>query len=213
MTAAAKRSHRRRWVWIGLVAGTGIVLLGAGVWLRGRGVSAIRSPFPGEERIARAAWRFLVPASSRDAVNPVADTPEVREHALEHFADHCAICHANNGSGDTTMGRRTFPPAPDLRARRTQDLTDGELFYAIEQGIPWTAMPAWTTGTDDGARESWELVRFIRHLPAITPEELTRMEALNPRSPAQENRDKEIDEFLRGGTGAVSPEPNRNRRP
>lgn len=55
-----------------------------------------------------------------------------------------------------------------MRAARSQQLTDGELFYAIEQGIPFTAMPAWTIASAEGERQSWELVRFIRHLPTLT---------------------------------------------
>jgi hypothetical protein len=85
-----------------------------------------------------------------------------------------------------------------LRARPTQALTDGELFYAIEQGIPWTAMPGWTTGTTDGERESWALVHFIRHLPSITSDELLEMERLNPRPPVNEDRERAIDDFLNG---------------
>ena len=73
------------------------------------------------------------------------------------------------------------------------------LFYAIEQGVPLTGMPAWSTGTANGERESWELVAFIRHLPQITPEELTEMEALNPRSEADLERERQIDDFLSGG--------------
>ena len=38
----------------------------------------------------------------------------------------------------------------------------------IERGVPLTGMPAWSTGTADGARSSWELVAFIRHLPKLT---------------------------------------------
>ena len=82
------------------------------------------------------------------------------------------------------IGRRIFPPSPDMRAASTQSLTDGELFYAIEHGIPWTGMPAWETGTPEGEQDSWKLVRFIRHLPSLTPAELTQMEKLNPKSPA-----------------------------
>ena len=180
-----------------------LVVLAALFFVRGSGISTRRTPFIGEERLARAGWRFLVPRDVRDAVNPVADTPEVRRVALEHFADHCAICHANNGSGDTIIGRRTYPAAPDMRARRTQDLTDGELFYAIEQGIPWTAMPGWSTGTPEGERDSWVLVRFIRRLRDLTPAELEEMEKLNPKSPAEIERDREIDEFLRGTASPV----------
>ena len=164
-----------------------VVVIAAGALVfRGKGVSARRQPFPGEERLARAGWRFMVPAGMRTAANPAPDTPETLTAALEHFADHCAICHGNDGSGRTTIGRSLYPPAPDLRDRRSQELTDGELFYAIEQGIPWTGMPAWGSESLNGQDESWKLVRFIRHLPKITPDELKRMEALNPRSPSDE---------------------------
>ena len=170
----------------------GIILVGLvmlGMLVRGSGISAKREPWPIEERVAEAAWRFLIPERVRDAVNPVEATPENLREALEHFADHCAVCHANDGSGDTMIGRRIFPPSPDMRAASTQSLTDGELFYAIEHGIPWTAMPAWETGTPEGEQESWKLVRFIRHLPSLTPAELTQMEKLNPKSPADLARD------------------------
>jgi mono/diheme cytochrome c family protein len=129
-----------------IAAGLTLLMIAGVIFVRGRGISNQRAPLPGEARFARAAWRFMIPADARNSVNPVPDTPEVLEHALAHFADHCAICHDNDGGGDTTIGRRIFPPAPDMRGTGTQELTDGELFYAIEQGIPWTAMPGWSTG-------------------------------------------------------------------
>lgn len=188
---------RRRLWWVLLLFGAGVIAVL--VFVRGMGISAIREPLPGEERIAKAAWRFLMPRDARSAGNPVANTPEALKAGLEHFADHCAVCHANDGSGDTVIGRRIYPPSPDLRGPRTQGLTDGELFYAIERGIPWTAMPAWSNGTPEGAESSWQLVRFIRHLPALTPEELSQMERFNPRSAADLERDRAVDEFLKGG--------------
>jgi len=184
----------------------GIVLVGVVVLVglvRGSGISAKREPWPMEERVAKSAWRFLIPRDVRAAANPIPATPESLREGLEHFADHCAVCHGNDGSGDTMIGRRTFPPAPDMRTARTQNLTDGELFYAIEHGIPWTAMPAWATWTPEGEQESWKLVRFIRHLSALTPAELTDMEKLNPKSATEQARDREIEEFLKGsGTPA-----------
>jgi len=177
-----------------------LAVLGLAWWLiAGRGIGANgRQPWPLEERTARAAWRMLVPAHVRDAINPAPATPDVLKSAREHFADHCAICHDNDGSGQTTIGARVYPPIPDLRVTRTQELTDGELFYAIEQGVPWTAMPGWRTGTPEGEQQSWALVRFVRHLPAITPDEIKEMEKLNPKPPPNPERDKEIEDFLKG---------------
>ena len=109
--------------------------------------------------------------------------PEAIAAGLEHFARYCTMCHANNGSGDDTpLGRGLFPKPPDLRADTTQDLSDGELLYIIINGVRFTGMPAFGTGTEDAAGErlAWQLVHFVRHLPRITPEEIAQMESLNP---------------------------------
>ena len=169
------------------------------VFLRGAGVAAVgRRPRRIETTIAAATWRFFVPTRVRAAANPVLPTADILKQARDHWADHCALCHDNNGSGQTSVGGRVYPPVPDLRSARLQGLTDGELFYAIEHGVPWTAMPGWTTGTPDGERQSWALVLFIRHLPAITPDELTEMAAINPRPPISAEQQRETDEFLKG---------------
>jgi len=174
-----------------------LVALFALVWAGG--VSAARrKPWPFEERVATATWRLLVPRNIRNARNPVAPTPDVLRRAREHWADHCALCHGNDGSGETTIGQRVYPRPLDLRAARAQALTDGELFFAIEEGIAWTAMPGWGTGTSEGEQETWALVAFVRHLPSITADELKEMDRLNPKAPVNSEREKEIDDFLKG---------------
>ena len=183
------------------------VVIALVVFERGSGIGAVgRYPPRVETSIARAAWRFFVPTHVRVAANPVLPADEVLKEARDHWADHCALCHDNDGSGQTSVGRRMYPPVPDLRSAQLQSLTDGELFYAIEQGVPWTAMPGWTTGTADGERQSWALVRFIRHLPAITADEVKAMEAINPRTPISPEEQRETDDFLK----APSP-PGRGR--
>jgi mono/diheme cytochrome c family protein len=191
----------KRLVWLAAGLGAGVAI--ALVLFKGAGIGARRDPLFLETSVARAAWRWLVPARIRDTANPVPASAETLKAGRDHFADHCAICHGNDGSGGTMVGRRVYPPSPDLRTARTQNLTDGELFYAIQQGIPWTAMPAWA-GDAEGERESWQLVRFIRHLPEITADELKEMETLNPSTPADRARDREIDDFLSGPPGGSS---------
>jgi len=94
-----------------------------------------------ESWAARQARAMALSAGARERANPVADSPKVLGDARAHWADHCAVCHANNGSGDTEMGKHMYPPAPDMRQAGTQDLTDGELFYIIQNGYPpdWDA--------------------------------------------------------------------------
>lgn len=180
------------------------VLLAAGLLLLRGGISARAEPSALEVRLARAVRGWAIPRAARALTNPIPASAEARAQGLAHFADHCAGCHGNDGSGRTAMGRGLYPRAPDLRAQATQRLTDGELFHIIEHGVRFTGMPAWGgPGTADG---SWHLVHFIRHLPSLTAEELARMEALNPRSPEEWEALEQEDAFLRGEAPAP-PEP------
>ncbi len=156
------------------------------------------APSAAEETLARAMRHLATPAAVRSRQNPVEPTEAVLEEGLEHFADHCALCHANDGSGDTAIGRNLYPPAPDMRLAGTQNLSDGELFSIIENGIRLTGMPAWGTGTTEGESATWGLVHFIRRLPDLTAEEITRMEGLNPKTPEQFREEEEIRRFLAG---------------
>ena len=98
---------------------------------RANGFSARAEPSEIERWVARQARAMAAPAGSRDRTNPIGDSPEVLADARAHWAGHCAVCHANNGSGDTEMGKHVYPRAPDMRQEGTQNLTDGVLFYII----------------------------------------------------------------------------------
>src|ERR1700735_3551649 len=110
-----------------------IALAAGGVFtMNARGFSARERPSSLERWMARRARSMAAPAGARERTNPVPDSPEVEAEARAHWADHCAGCHANNGSGDTEMGKHMYPPAPDMRLSETQQMTDGELFFIIQ---------------------------------------------------------------------------------
>lgn len=178
--------------------------LGAYMIVR-RGLSTRVTPTAVEEMLALSMRYLATPSSVRGRLNPVVLTDAVRTEGLEHFADHCATCHANDGSGNTELGRGFYPPVPDMRAPRTQKLSDGELFSIIENGIRLTGMPAWGTDTPDGGVASWALVHFIRRLPSLTAGDIARMEGLNPKTASEFREEEEARRFL-AGDGAV-PEP------
>ena len=192
----------------------GIVIVAAVVVLIGwvrlqRGFSARAEPSAIERAIALTMRRASVPAAARKARNPFTSTPEILAEARTHFADHCASCHANNGSGDTELGRSLYPRAPDMRTAGTQSLTDGELYWIIHHGIRLSGMPAW--GDADHDDDSWKLVAFIRHLPSLTAEEESEMEALNPKSRAELEEDENDRRFL-AGEDEPAPQPPASKR-
>ena len=183
----------------GVILG-GVVFVAAGfVYLRATGLSTRAEAGRLETSIARGARRFAIPFDARARANPIPESADALADGMAHYADHCANCHANDGSGDTEMGRGLFPKAPDMRLAGTQELSDGELFYIIEHGIRFTGMPGWSTGTAAGEESTWQLVHFLRRLPRLTAEELEAMKQRNPRSPEEIRLEIEEERFLNEG--------------
>ena len=133
-----------RKLWFFLIA---VVIVAAGlaaliVPFLEHGVSARDNPTAIETFIARKARHWAVPEKARSLKNPLTPTEEMVAHGRAHWADHCATCHANNGSGENMIGKNLYPKAPDMRRDETQSLSDGELYYIIRNGIRLTGMPA-----------------------------------------------------------------------
>jgi mono/diheme cytochrome c family protein len=191
---------RAAWFFLGALSVILVqVLVGGIVLTRAHGWSAREEPTAPERWIARRTRSMAVPDSAKALTNPTPDSAEVLADARAHWADHCATCHANNGSGNAEMGKHLYPPAPDMRAADTQHMTDGELFYIIQNGVRLTGMPAWGNGSEHDTQDSWKLVRFIRHLPKLSAEEERDMEQMNPKTLDELKEEQEEREFLNGG--------------
>ncbi len=196
-----------RWTKVGLLLVATVALGGVfAFWMVLRqGFSARDDPTALEAFFARRVRHLAVPRAARQTANPLKLDEELLSGARAHFADHCASCHGNDGRGQTTIGQRLYPRAPDMASPKTQSLSDGELFYIIKQGIRLTGMPAWGEDTPEDDRESWKLVRFIRHLPDITAAEIEEMKELNPRTRAEFEEEEAIRRFLEGGEAPQPP--------
>src|SRR5437879_8561061 len=169
-----------------------IVILAAAGWLATQilhgGLSARATPTRLETAVSRRVRHLAIPSGARETPNLLPSSAEVTREGMLHFADHCAICHGNDGSGDTLFGNGLYPKPPDLRRPATQGLSDGELYWIIENGVRFTGMPAFSAhvassagaqeidrsavtkeiarspgAQNDDAQSSWNLARFIRH--------------------------------------------------
>lgn len=191
-----------------LVAIGVLVAATALIYVMNTGVSARDTPGALETALALRARNLTIGWHAKNIKNPTQSNPDALTEGRHHFADHCATCHANDGSGNTDFGRGMFPKAPDMRLSRTQQLTDGELFYIIENGIRFTGMPAFGSGNASAESSTWPLVHFIRHLPKLTPEELAEMEQMNPAPPAEIERRLQEEQFLQGTDSAAPAMPS-----
>src|SRR5580700_11311039 len=188
----------KRWslILLLLVLAAGLAI-GAGVSMLHNGLSAHATPTAMEAMLARNARHLAIPANARNEHNPMTASDQTLREARAHFADHCASCHGNDGSGDTMYGKGLYPKPPDLRLTGTQKLSDGELFWIIENGVRFTGMPAF--GGGHGSQDdSWKLVLFIRHLPQLRDQERLDMEKMNPKGPDDRDEEKDEQDFLGG---------------
>src|SRR6266513_260631 len=200
----------------------GLVLLGLALAVAASvlhdGLSAKATPTRLEAFVARNARHLAIPGNARLMENPVLDSPEIQREARLHFADHCAICHGNDGSGDTPIGEGLYPKPPDLRLPATQNLSDGELFWIIENGVRFTSMTAFSSNQHNGAgnhgngQDSWKLVHFIRHLRHFSEADRRGRDRYNPKAPEDRAEEEKEKEFLNEATPKAKPESHPGRR-
>jgi mono/diheme cytochrome c family protein len=161
------RDYMPTWKVVALTIGLLIVaaLTVTYAFLVSEGPSARKKPSNAEYGIANRALAISIPSKARARKNPIQETPDVLAGAKQDYKEHCVVCHAEDGSGKTDTAHGMSPEVPDLRADHIQKLTDGELFYIIQNGVRFTGMPAWDLAND----HIWRLVALIRQLPKLYP--------------------------------------------
>lgn len=150
---------------------TGFVCVVLLVW---GGFPATSTPSGFERVVARTARDLAIPRSERGKTNPLANDPEALREGREDFLARCAVCHGIDGRGQTQVGMNLYPRVPNLDADPTQNLTDGEIHYIIENGVQRTGMPAWGNPHQQSGDDSWKLVLFIRSLRPLTKQDKVR---------------------------------------
>lgn len=142
-----------------------VILVGAFGFLTLEGLSARKKPSNFEYSIANTALGISIPSVAKNQKNPLNTTPDDLVEAKKNYQEHCAVCHAEDGSGKTETSAGMSPEVPDLRAEHIQKLTDGDLFYIVKNGVRFTGMPAWDLPDD----HNWRLVALLRQLPKQSP--------------------------------------------
>lgn len=142
------------------------------VWSRGFGVRQHPPEF--EANLAMSTWESAIPARYEKMKSPLTNVD--LKDAAGHYEEHCAVCHGDDGSGETKFHGTMDPVPTDLRSQETQEMPDGELYWVIKNGVRWSGMPAFGAPGDNDTH-AWKIVAFIRHLPSLTPEELNAMKA------------------------------------
>ncbi len=79
----------------------------------------------------------------------------------------CAHCHGAPGYGQSPVALSMRPEPPAIYNTANQ-LSDGEMFFAVHDGVRYTAMPAWTV--ENRPDEVWAMVAFLKAMPTMSRE-------------------------------------------
>ena len=72
----------------------------------------------------------------------------------------CVHCHGIRGDGTGELGLQANPPARNFTCKETmKNISDGQMFWAIKNGIKDTSMPSYSDLAD---WQIWTLVHYVR---------------------------------------------------
>ncbi len=91
---------------------------------------------------------------------PVAATAELAKRGKQRYDIYCAPCHDKSGSGKGMVVLRGYPVAADMGGDRLRQMSDGEVFIAISNGI--RNMPAYAAQIP--VEDRWAIVLWSRVL-------------------------------------------------
>lgn len=103
-----KSMRRQAWLLVIFCIVISGALVYAGMEIR-RGFSAAAEPSSLEKFVARVARNLAIPRRARNLKNALSATSENLKEAQERFTARCATCHGNDGSGQTEIGRNSYP--------------------------------------------------------------------------------------------------------
>lgn len=124
---------------------------------------------------------------------PVDLTRSFLYRGKERYEIFCTPCHGATGAGNGIImeGNYGYVPAPSYHDQRVRDLSDGELYSAIYNGV--RTMPSYATQIP--VEDRWAIVAYIRALQEsqnISEEELQQYDvditALNSQAAAEQAR-------------------------
>ena len=126
------------------------------------GFSTTPTPVPTDIPVPTAIPPTLdygVPADDASVVNPIAADDASQQRGEEIYVASCINCHGEEGRGDGPIATGLNPKPSDFRAEYVMELSDGELYYIITNGIDESSMQP--MGFFDEEKR-WHLVNYLR---------------------------------------------------
>lgn len=170
-------------------------LAGLFIWAGVYNVSARVGHLPPTAWLLHTAMRKSARTHALGIEVPPLDDERMIVRGATYFSVGCSPCHSEPGNPHTPVVNEMTPQAPALPPM-IKSWETRELFWVVDNGIKYTGMPAWATGTRPD--EVWSMVAFLLKLPELDAGTYRKL-AYEP-GPGLERRppmtDRELDERI-----------------
>ena len=108
---------------------------------------------------------------------PPLEDPGMARRGVSLYRAHCLRCHGAPGvaPGSFALGMN---PVPANLAHTAGERSPAELYWTIRYGLKMTGMPAWEFRLSEA--ELWDVVAFVKTLPALSPAQYRSLKGLAP---------------------------------
>lgn len=126
-----------------------------------------------EEHASLTRWAFdttfhnSVDRRAEEIAAPENLTPAMAAAGASAYKSMCQHCHAGPGVERASWASGMRPRPPHL-TEAAAEWKPAEVFWIVKHGVKMTGMPAFGPTHDD--QTLWNLVAFVKDLPAMTPE-------------------------------------------
>jgi mono/diheme cytochrome c family protein len=98
--------------------------------------------------------------------------PEIIKTGFIKYQNDCVLCHGTPMSYPGKIGKGLNPAPPKLW-ESAKELSAGEMYWVINNGIKMTGMPYWSHEFKE--EDTWSVVAFLKQLPNISAQQYQQM--------------------------------------
>tara|TARA_R110000823_G_scaffold47903_19_gene122013 strand:- start:6680 stop:7588 length:909 start_codon:yes stop_codon:yes gene_type:complete len=166
---------------IGVLALLALVGAALFVYLGVYNVSALRQHTQPVYGLIDDSLRASIKRRANEIAVPALAERDWSGSGLRLYRQHCLQCHGAPGEAPQAFSL-SLTPVPTALAEAARELSSGELFWVIQQGIKMSGMPAWQYRLSEA--EIWDIVAFMRRVPGLSVADYRRLSASAGQQPA-----------------------------
>jgi mono/diheme cytochrome c family protein len=121
---------------------------------------------PGERWAAHTSLNATIKREAPQGEAPLQPTEANLLAGVKIYGDNCVVCHGAS-DGVPTFLAKGFYQHPPLFGRRPDRDEVGEIYWNVENGIRWTAMPSFKGSLTEA--QIWQVALFLKQMKQLPP--------------------------------------------